>query len=229
MAPVLNGFMDWCSVIHPLDWTAMALFGFVVIGYRSFLALMLSSKPDKLYLGKLQSYRIAWLTAHFGDPNGIVAVQTLRNSIMAASFLASTAVILIMGAINLLGNLNTLDTTIPGLQWFGPADPTVNLLKILLIIINLSYSFFNFTNFIREVNYMSFILNIPKDKLDEIEGGDSTHLLANIFLTSGIHFSMGMRGYYFLIPLFLWIFSPALMIAATLIIMLSLLRRDLRS
>jgi len=55
-----------------------------------------------------------------------------------------------------------------------------------------------------------------------------THLTDSGFLSSGIHFSMGMRGYYFLIPLFMWIFSPMLMIATTVLIMVTLLKRDLR-
>jgi uncharacterized membrane protein len=48
-----------------------------------------------------------------------------------------------------------------------------------------------------------------------------------MFLTSGIYFSMGMRGYYFLIPLMLWFFSPLLMILSSLMIFFVLIRRDL--
>lgn len=228
MPPAVSPFLELCARISVLDWSALLLFVLAVLGYRFFLSLMLRARPDRLYLGKLQAYRNAWIAAHSGDKNSIVTVQTLRNNIMTASFLASTSIILIMGAFSLLGNLHGLLETLRAFRPGPPTEPAVELLKILLIIVTLWYCFFNFTSHIREVNYMSLILNIPKERLDEIEGGDSTLLLSRIFRSSGIHFSMGMRGYYFLIPLFMWIFSPVLMIFATLLIMLTLLKRDLR-
>jgi uncharacterized membrane protein len=221
-------FINWSASVNPLDWGGLAIFVIAVLGYRSFLALMLKNRPDKLYLGKLQAYRNAWIKAHSGDQSGIVAVQTLRNSIMTASFLASTSILLIMGAINLLGSMDSLQITMQGFRIIGPQNPTIDLVKVLLIIVTLSYTFFNFTSYLREVNYLSFILNIPKEKLDEIEGCDATAMLSQTFLTSGIHFSMGMRGYYFLIPLIMWIFSPVLIIGSTLLILFILLRRDLQ-
>lgn len=222
-------FNDWFANVHPLDWLALAIFLAAVIGYRIFLALMLKSKPGELYLGKLQAYRNAWMKAHSGGEGQghLVVVQTLRNNIMTASFLASTAVLLIMGAVNMLDNLDSMGKTLILFHNHAPINPSVNLIKVLLIIITLSYSFFNFSNYIREVNYMSLILNIPKQELDAIEGGDSSKLVAQAFLSSGIHFSMGMRGYYFLIPLFLWIFNPVLMILSVALIVGNLMRRDL--
>lgn len=228
MPPAVSPFLELCARISLLDWLALLFFAAAVAGYRSFLGLMLRARPEQLYLGKLQAYRNAWIAVHSGDKNSIVTVQTLRNNIMTASFLASTAIILIMGAFSLLGNLHGLVEALRAFRPGPPTEPAVELLKVLLIIVTLWYCFFNFTSHIREVNYMSLILNIPKEKLDEIEGGDSTLLLSQIFLSSGIHFSMGMRGYYFLIPLFMWIFSPVLMIFTTLFIMLTLLKRDLR-
>jgi len=142
------------------DWLALALLLTGLFGYRFFLSIMLRNNPEHLFLGKLQKYRTAWIEAHAGNVDSVVVVQTLRNTIMSASFLASTAVILIMGAFNMMRSLDSA------------ADPAV--VKLLLIIVLLAYSFFNFTLYIRETNYMSFILNIPREQLDEIENGNST-------------------------------------------------------
>jgi uncharacterized membrane protein len=225
MSPI-GVILDWFSNFNLYDWLGLTIFLAGLFGYRIFLSLMLKKRPDNLFLGKLQQYRNAWIESHSGDKNGIVVVQTLRNTIMSASFMASTSVILIMGAFNLL---YTIGRTEKGNTLFGAGttEPSVEVFKILLIIIILSYSFFNFTWYIREINYMSFILNIPKDQLDRIEGGDATSHIAGMFLTSGIYFSLGMRGYYFLIPLMLWFFSPLLMILSSLMIFFVLIRRDL--
>ena len=225
MSPI-GVFLDWFLNFYLFDWLALAVFLAGLIGYRFFLSLMLKKRPDNLFLGKLQQYRKAWIESHSGDKNSIVVVQTLRNTIMSASFMASTSAILIMGAFNRLYTIGAAEKG-STLSAAGPSEPSVEVFKILLIIIILSYSFFNFTWYIREINYMSFILNIPKDQLDRIEGGDSTSHIAGMFLTSGIYFSMGMRGYYFLIPLMLWFFSPLLMILSSLMIFFVLIRRDL--
>lgn len=218
--------LGWFVHFDPFDWLGLTVFLVGLLGYRVFLSLMLKKRPDNLFLGKLQQYRNAWIENHSGDRNSIVVVQTLRNTIMSASFMASTAVILIMGAFNLLYTIGSAER---GNIIFGTGstEPAVEVFKVLLIIIILSYSFFNFTWYIREINYMSFILNIPKDQLDRIEGGDATKNIAGMFLTSGIYFSLGMRGYYFLIPLMLWFFSPLLMILSSLMILFILIRRDL--
>ncbi|MCF8069660.1 MAG: DUF599 domain-containing protein [Desulfobacterales bacterium] len=211
------------------DWIALIIFLSVVFGYRYFLALMLRFRPQKLFLGKLQQYRKAWIEIHTGDQNSIVVVQTMRNTIMSASFMASTSVILIMGALGMLHTLGSSEIQLNSLHVLGTTDPSVEAFKLLLIVLILSYSFFNFTSHIREVNYMSFILNIPKDQLDKIEGKDSTSHLDQMFLTSGIHFSMGIRGYYFLIPLMMWFFSPIFMIIFSLAILYILIQRDLKA
>ncbi len=224
---VFNTFLDWFSKLRLFDWVGLILFLSGLLGYRFFLAMMLRHRPETLFLGKLQQYRTAWIDSHLGSENNIVVVQTLRNTIMSASFLASTTVILIMGAFNLLHTIKSSGQPAEALAITGSTEPDVAVFMILLIIIILSYSFFNFTWYIREVNYMTFILNIPKDQLDAIEGGDSTQHVANMFLTSGIYFSLGMRGYYFLVPVLLWFFNPLLMIAATLVILYLMLRRDL--
>ncbi|BCO08029.1 hypothetical protein GF1_04050 [Desulfolithobacter dissulfuricans] len=212
-----------------MDWVAFTLFWTTVISYRLFLARMLRKNRERLFLGKLQAYRNAWIVAHSYCKNDILVIQTLRNTIMSASFLASTSVILIMGAFHLLGYLNTPQRSVAILGIFGSTDPVVEMWKIFLIILTLSYSFFNFTWYIREINYLGFILNLPKHQIDAIENRDSTEVVSNLFLMAGIRFSMGMRGYYFLIPLFMWLLHPLFMIIAIVVIVSILLKRDLAS
>lgn len=218
---------NWFLDPRSLDGMAFALFLTIVITYRIFLAMMLKNNRDRLFLGKLQAYRNAWIIAHSHGKNNMVVVQTLRNTIMSASFLASTSVILIMAVFNFLGYLNTPHRSDTLIGIFSAADPVVEMWRIFLIILTLSYTFFNFTWYIREINYLGFILNIPKEQLDAIEGKDSTEVISNLFLTTGIRFSMGMRGYYFLMPLFMWLIHPLFMIVSLLVIVSILLKRDL--
>ncbi len=210
-----------------LDWTAFSLFVIIVFSYRTFLAWMLRNRKKKLILGKLQIYRNAWIMAHTDEKSNLVVVQTLRNTIMSASFLASTAIILIMGVFNLLSFINGHQQSRVVIGIFKSVDPVVEMWRVFLIVITLIYTFINFTWYIRDMNYIGFILNIPKEDLDFIEGRDSTEMISNRFLKAGLRFSMGMRGYYFLMPLFLWLIHPVFMIGALLMVVVILLNRDL--
>ena len=159
---------------------------------------------------------------------------------MIASFLASTAIILVIGCLNLLFSTNLSLSTSQML--FIPHDIFLTKLKILFLILTLSYSFFHFMWYIRELHHMSLILNIPENRLKEVlpvdpgisnkrlKGDirvDPVIFLSTMFLYSGIHFSLGIRGYYALIPLFLWLFHPILMIVSLIGIAFFLVRRDL--
>lgn len=219
-------FPNWFANFQFFDWLAFALFLTSLFGYRLFLSYMLKHHSHRLFLGKLQQYRRAWIKGHSGGKDKIAAVQTLRNMIMSASFMASTSIILIMGAFSLMRILVPPEMA-GNFFMTGVSQQPVVVFKILVIILILSYSFFNFTWHIREVNNMSMVLNISKEQLDEIEGGDSSEHIARMFLTSGIYFSLGMRGYYFLIPLLIWFFSPVLMICAMALILYVMIRRDL--
>lgn len=219
-------FPNWFANFQLFDWVAFVLFLAALFFYRYFLAFMLKHHSHRLFLGKLQEYRRAWIAGHFGGKNGIVVVQTLRNMLMTASFMASTSILLMIGAFNLLRSLTPPEMA-ENFFMTGVSQPPVEVFKILLIILLLSYSFFNFSWFLREINYMSIVLNIPVEQLDEIEDGESSEHIARMFLTSGIHFSLGMRGFYFLIPLLIWFFSPVLMICTTAVILYVLIHRDL--
>lgn len=226
MSPFYH-FLDWLSKFQPLDWVAFVLFVFGLAGYRFFLSLMLRFRPNHLFIGKLKEYRKAWLDSHSCGCDSMVVIQTMRNTIMCASFLASTAIILMMAAFNVLMNLQQASTLMKDAYMFNAADPGVEMFKILLIVIILSYSFFNFTWHVREINYISFIINIPKDALDRIEGHDSSEHMVQLFQKAGIYFSMGTRGFYFLVPLLMWFFNPILMILSQCLILFILIRRDL--
>jgi uncharacterized membrane protein len=165
--------------------------------------------------------------AHTDEKSNLVVVQTLRNTIMSASFLASTAIILIMGVFNLLSFISGHQQSRVVVGIFKSVDPVVEMWRVFLIVITLIYTFINFTWYIRDMNYIGFILNIPKKDLDFIEGRDSTEMISNRFLKAGLRFSMGMRGYYFLMPLFLWLIHPVFMIGALLMVVVILLNRDL--
>lgn len=145
-----------------------------------------------------------------GKPD-VIAVQTLRNSTMATTFLASTAVLLIMGVF-------TLSSQSQGSAWqvfntFGANHPELWLFKLLLLLINLFVAFFSFSMSIRVYNHVGFLINVPLSLNHPTLS--AKHIAAHLN-SAGKYYSIGMRTYYYCVPLVFWLFGPYLMLFATL-------------
>jgi uncharacterized membrane protein len=110
---------------------------------------------------------------------------------------------------------------------FLTPDPYIRVIKIQLMIVTLLYSFFHFLWYARELHQMTLILNVPENQMIETTGGNPVEYMTQLFLSSGFHFSKGIRGYYFIIPLILWMFHPLLMVLSFFSILYFLVKRDL--
>ena len=71
--------------------------------YHLYLRYRLKRDPAYTVQAVNTIARTAWVENVMAGGKDILAVQTLRNSTMAATFLASTAVLLVMGTLTLSG------------------------------------------------------------------------------------------------------------------------------
>jgi uncharacterized membrane protein len=157
-----------------------------------------------------------------GKPD-VIAVQTLRNSTMAATFLASTAVLLIIGVLTLSGQGEKLSATWHALNVYGAAHTGLFLIKLLLLLLDLFTVFFSFTLAIRLFNHVGYMINVPYT-LDQ--KAISPEHVAEHLNRAGAYYSIGMRAFYFIIPLVFWLFGPHFMLAATVGLIVVLYRID---
>jgi len=204
------------------------LFAFIIsatllASYQIFLRLRVRRDPTYTVQALHAVARTAWVESVMSDKRDILAVQTLRNSTMAATFLASTAVLLVMGALSLSEHGRDLERALHSLNILGAVDPRLWLIKLIMLIIDLSVAFFAFTQAIRKYNHAGYLLNVPK----EFRHSVITPAYAAAFLNSAArHYSIGMRAYYFTLPLLFWLFGPHLMLLATLVLLGVLHRLD---
>jgi uncharacterized membrane protein len=71
----------------------------LLIAYHWFLDVRVRRDSTYTIQAVLKAGRTAWVVRMMEQKEGILAVQTLRNSIMGATFFASTAVVLIVGTL----------------------------------------------------------------------------------------------------------------------------------
>jgi|ERR1700690_576281 uncharacterized membrane protein len=178
--------------------------------YHLLLWLRTRRQPD--YAVHLFNFvvRRHWAEGVMHNPD-VLGVQTLRNSTMAASFMASTAVLLTIGVLSLASQADKLAQTWHALNFMGSAHPGLWIGRLMLLVIDLMAAFFCFTVSVRFFNHVGYMVTMPVDARPP----HLTPELAGRYLNrAGNYFSLGSRIFYFSIPLVFWLFgSPYLLLS----------------
>lgn len=161
-------------------------------------------RPMSTSVGVTNHLRREWVQTVMEGGKDILAVQTLRNWVMASSFLASAAILIGLGVLGLAFRTEELAKVSHALNAFGTTSPELWLAKLMLLSVNFFFSFFNFSLSIRYYNHASFAINVPA-AVDPIVNYDAVARIVNHGTT---HYTLGMRGYYLAIPCALWLFGP---------------------
>ncbi len=185
----------------------------LLLAYHIYVRVKVRQNPTYTVQAIHNQARAAWVDSVMANGRDILAVQTLRNSTMAATFLASTAVLLIMGVLTLSGQGDKLGSTWHALNLFGVADPALWLLKTILLMLDLCFAFFCFTLAVRKFHHVGYLINLPKSFEHPII---TPRYVAAYLNRAGRYYGLGMRAYYFTLPLLFWMFGPHLMLASSL-------------
>ena len=194
------------------DFIAFAASVLLLVAYHLYLRWQVRRNPAYTVQAVHSVARTAWVESVMGKGRDILAVQTLRNSTMAAIFLASTAVLLIMGVLSLSGQGDKLESTWHALNIFGAPDPTLWLVKLIALMLDLAWAFFCFTLAVRKFNHVGYLLNLPRGFEHPIL---TPHYVAAYLNRAGRYYSLGMRAYYFTLPLLFWLFGPHLLLLSS--------------
>ena len=128
------------NVSYFSDALAAALCVAIVVAYHAYLRMRVRRDPGYTIQAVLNQGRIAWVERMMAEHQGILAVQTLRNAIMGASFFASTAVALIVGVITLSTQYDKLTLAWHALSPIGAIDEQLWLMKIMVLLIEVLQS-----------------------------------------------------------------------------------------
>jgi uncharacterized membrane protein len=191
--------------------------------YHLYIAWRLRRDPHYTVQAVHAEARAAWVESVMDKGRDILAVQTLRNSTMAATFFASTAVLLIVGVLSLSGQSGSLATTWHALNLFGATDSVLWLVKLLCLIVDLCVAFFSFALAVRKYNHVGYLINLPSGFDHPVV---TPRYVAAYLNRAGRTYTLGMRAYYFLLPLVFWLFGPHLMLGAAVVLVFILYRLD---
>lgn len=214
--------------MHPI----FANYLFDIIGFSASAALIIAYhlflrrkvKKDRTYTVQAINMiaRTAWVETIMREKKDILAVQTLRNSTMAATFLASTSVLMIIGILT-LSEGGKMESTWHVLNIAGVTHPELWLIKLICLLLDMFVAFFSFSMSIRVFNHVGYMINVPLALNHRMisPAHVATHLNR-----AGKFYSIGMRAYYFIVPLVFWLFGPHFMFISTIGLLAVLYRID---
>ena len=217
-------FMTLIWQTYGYDLTGFVLSLLILIAYNLFI----SYKTRKNLAYTVQAVtiiaRTAWVESIMQESGKeVLAVQTLRNSTMAATFLASTSVLFIIGVLTLSGQGDKLENTWHALNIVGAKHTDLWLTKLLLILLDLFVAFFSFSMAIRVFNHVGYMINVPLAR--NFKMICPAHVAVHLN-RAGKFYSIGMRSYYTVVPLVFWLFGPHFMLLSTVVLVAVLYQLD---
>ena len=211
--------------LHPTDSLAFGVFLLFTVGYHTMYYYLVRTRPHLIFKGKINVIRRAWVAKIFEENSGIVAVQTLRNITMAASFLTTASVLLIGGLISLMLSLDETQALFL-VDAPHPVSNPLLVLKLVTLIALFVASLFYFSLCVRLLNHVGMLLGAPASVIREAMGEDPVTFVYRLYAKAGRHYTFGMRSFYFLIPAVLWFVGPSLCIVATVAVGFILVKLD---
>lgn len=188
--------------------------------YHAQLVYRVCKFPTTTVIGINQINRQVWVRTMMADglKNGVLAVQTLRNNIMASTLLATAAITLCSVIAVLVGsNSNGNPQKISLL--LGDRRSVTASLKLLFVLVCFLIAFLCNVQCVRYYSHVSFLISIP---LGACAPGLTTEYVNKAIIRGGQFWSIGLRSFYFSFPMFLWLFGPIPMFLCSALVTLLL-------
>ncbi|XP_027332778.1 uncharacterized protein LOC113847724 [Abrus precatorius] len=189
-------------------------FGFLIsIGYHFWLWHKVRTQPHTTIIGINASGRRNWVNAMMkdNDKKNILAVQSLRNTIMGATLMATTSILLCSGLAAVISSTYSVKKPLNDVVYGAHGEFMVALKYVTLLTIFL-FSFFCHSLSIRFINQVNILINTPQDPMSLVTPSYISEILEKGFILN----TVGNRLFYAGLPLLLWIFGPVLVFLCSL-------------
>lgn len=203
------------------SWVAAAFTVGILVAYEVVMLVLQRRDPSRLARAVHANLREEWFTALSQQPGTeILAVQTLRNSLMSATMTASTAALGLIGAVTL---------TTPSLHvTFGAGDTLPALLTgrmalELILVVILFASLVCSATAVRYYNHAGFICSMPVNSAERQRWGPTGVAYVR---RAGLLYSWGLRHLLMVAPILAFVVYPFAGPVAALIVVGALVAFD---
>ncbi|GFP94641.1 hypothetical protein PHJA_001608500 [Phtheirospermum japonicum] len=175
----------------------------VLLVYHIWLLWTIRRSPRRTAIGLNAESRHKWVVCLMSDPlkNGVLAIQTIRNNIMASTLLATTAITLSSLISVYVSNKSSSVSSLESVNKISIMSSSVKFFSILVCFL---VAFLCNLQCIRYYAHTSFLVTVPAFQHRK----DAIKYVATNLNRGGFFWSLGLRAFYLSFPLFLWVFGP---------------------
>lgn len=199
-----------------MNWIGLAIFAFCTVVYHGVYHWISKRSPFATVKGKVERYRKDWVEGILQSRNIILAVQTVRNNIMATTWLAGSVMLVL--AFLLTSGIKGQDSEV--FNALGIVDHGFLRIKVDLLLFTFGFAFLAFLFSIRHVILFNTLIGTSPELITQVEGVEASEFLARLINRSHSRFTFGLRATYFSLPLIAWLFSTWAFIIFTVAIWL---------
>ncbi|XP_058091777.1 uncharacterized protein LOC131237800 [Magnolia sinica] len=186
-----------------LDLVLVPLGLLVMIVYHGWLLFTFIRNPKCTVIGLNAFARQRWVRSMMTDPlkNGVLAVQTIRNNIMASTLLATMAITL-SSLISVV--ISSASSKSSSSLIYGNKTPLVSSIKYFSILVCFLVAFLCNVQSIRYYAHVSFLISVAPPK----NNPEAVSYVGRCLNRGSFFWTLGLRAFYVSFSLFLWIFGP---------------------
>jgi hypothetical protein len=206
------------------SWVAFVVSSLIFFGYEGRAFWIGRRQPERVARSAHRRMRAAWVAALSAREGfEIVAVQSLRNSLMSATIAASTAALALMGSISLAGisvaaGMREVQSLAQAVEMMG-----LRLLLEGLLILVLFASYVASAMAMRYFNHASFVMSIPVSSPERVRFNP---MAVEYVERAGLLYSWGLRFFLMIAPLVAGIVNPLAMPPITIALVAVLWKFD---
>nr|XP_043630370.1 uncharacterized protein LOC122601694 [Erigeron canadensis] len=189
-----------------LDLIMIPLSFMISIGYHIWLWHKVRTQPLSTIMGTNAHGRQLWVSAIMKDDDkkSMLAIQTIRNTIMGSTLMATTSIVLCCGLAAVVSSSYSVKKPVNDTV-YGAHGQFMVALKYVTLLVLFLFSFMCHSLSIRFIGQVNFLINLPQTYVTSTYVSE---LLDKSFTLSMI----GNRIFYSALPIMLWIFGPVLVL-----------------
>ncbi|KAI8911151.1 hypothetical protein EDD86DRAFT_189187 [Gorgonomyces haynaldii] len=204
------------------------------LSYHAWFAYRYRTHPESTVPGYTIRIRREWVKDIMESRETILAIQTLRNWMLAATLIGSASITIGLAVLAFMAQLGKQSD---GILKKISEDPYVLQKTQILLFVEMA-AFFCFANAARFLNHTGMLMRIV-ERPSETSVQDASSLEEQCLLNEPwdkpskilnrghAYFSMGLRLMFLSFPCLFWIISPYLMLFSTVILLLAIYNGDL--
>ncbi len=212
------------------DWLALALFFTGWVAYATWAKRRAEVRPS--ILATTNQWRRRWMLQATFRENRIVDSAVTQSLSASPSFFASTSILIIGGLLAAMGATEQASELVHELPFAARTSALVFDLKLALLAAIFVHAFFRFTWSLRQYSFGAIIVGAaPEARLfvtDAQREAFADHA-GRVMGLAAEAFNDGLRAYYLSFAAVAWFFSAWAFIAATVMVLWVLYRREFHS